>query len=103
MRDTLAFQNEDRLRRESIAYMLLLLAGVVGAHRYYLGNWASAVIMTILGVAAVYFFVNEISKWEYLIFALALWCLLDLVYIHRVVQQRRQQVYDLKPVMQLYR
>lgn len=103
MSDTLAFHNEDRLRRESIAYMLLLLAGFAGAHRYYLGNWVSAFIMTFLGVAAVYAFVNEISGWEYLVFALVLWCLLDSVYIHRVVRKRRQQVYDLKPVMQLYR
>ncbi|SEG89378.1 TM2 domain-containing protein [Marinobacterium lutimaris] len=103
MSNTLAFHNESRLRRESIAYMLLLLAGVVGAHRYYLGSWVTAFIMTLLGVVAVYAFVNEISGWEYLVFALVLWCLLDLVYIHHVVQKRRQQVYDLKPVMRLYR
>ncbi|MBV0934786.1 TM2 domain-containing protein [Marinobacterium weihaiense] len=103
MNNTLAFYNEDQLRRESIAYLLLLVAGVVGAHRYYLGNWASAFIMTFLGVAAVYAFANEISGWEFLVFALVVWCLLDMVYVHRAVQKRRQQVYDLKPVLQLYR
>lgn len=103
MSDTLTFHNEDLLRQKSMAYLLLLLAGVVGAHRYYLGNWVTALIMTLLGVAALYALFNEVEGWQLLIFVLVLWCLLDLVYIHHTVQKRRQEVYDLRPRLQLYR
>lgn len=103
MSDTLTFHNEDLLRQKSMAYLLLLLAGMIGAHRYYLGNWVTALIMTLLGVAAVYALFNEVEGRQFLMFVLVLWCLLDLVYIHHAVQKRRQQVYDLKPRLQLYR
>ncbi|TCK02954.1 NINE protein [Marinobacterium mangrovicola] len=102
MVDKVTFQKENSLRNKSTAYMLLLFAGVVGAHRYYLGRRVSAVIMTLLGIAAVYAVLNELLGWQILLAAIFLWCLLDVPYIYHVIRQRRREVYDLKPRITIY-
>ncbi|GGO84034.1 hypothetical protein GCM10011348_29340 [Marinobacterium nitratireducens] len=102
MSPTITFQNENWLRQKTTAYLLLLVIGTLGAHRYYLGHWMSGFIMTLWGLATAYALVTGATVGYYLVCTLLVWCLLDLAYIHHVVNTRRRKVYELRPLLRLY-
>ena len=70
-------------RSLALALALLLLAGPLGAHRFYLGRWRSGLgllaLTLVTGAALVLYVAAPFAA------ALALWLLADLVSIRRLV------------------
>jgi TM2 domain-containing membrane protein YozV len=81
---------DGRNRRKSVlkAYLLLIVTGVFGGHRFYLRRWWSAVLqllltLTMLGLLLLYL-------GAFLVPLIALWLLVDALLLPRMVRHFNQ-------------
>ena len=80
------------LRHKSpiIAYGLLILAGSLGLHRFYLGYHKSGVILLACTICTFMFLPDLVLAHRYSIPSL-LWCGADLVLLPTMVKRKRQK------------
>lgn len=69
------------------SYVLCLLLGGLGAHRFYLGHTGTAIVQLILGLLGfVLVFLTWIPLW--------IWLLIDLFLIPGMVRQKNMEIAD---------
>ena len=68
------------------SYLLCLLLGGLGAHRFYLGHTISAVIQLVLGLLGFVVFVTWPMLW--------IWLVIDLFLIPGMVRNRNMELAD---------
>lgn len=61
-----------------VSYLLWILLGFMGAHRFYVGKYTSGALMVLLAIFSVVFAAIGVPL---LIFALAMWMIVDLFLI----------------------
>lgn len=69
----------------SLAYVLLFLLGIFGAHRFYLGKYGTAVtqlVLTILGFLTAFF------TFGLLIWIVFIWVLIDIYHVYQIIKQQ---------------
>lgn len=71
---------EKNSKNITVAYLLWLIVGVLGGHRYYLGRTRSAIAMTVLTITVVGGVIS------------AIWALVDLFLIPGIINEDKQRV-----------
>lgn len=71
---------EKNSKNITVAYLLWLIVGVLGGHRYYLGRTGSAIAMTVLTITVVGGVIS------------AIWALVDLFLIPGIINEDKQRV-----------
>jgi TM2 domain-containing membrane protein YozV len=77
-------------RRKSLltAYLLLIVTGVFGGHRFYLRRWWSAVLQLLLTLTMLGLLLLYIGA--FVVPAIALWLVVDALLLPRIVRQFNQ-------------
>lgn len=91
------YEDEDWVKNEVsrkgkevwIAYILYLIAGMIGGHRYYLGETNTAITMTIMFVVGSILTIVLVGY--IVLFILGIWVLIDLFTIPKMVRSANER------------
>lgn len=81
---------QKRGKNVALTYILLLLVGMFGAHRFYLGKTGTAItqlVLTLVGMMTLIFVVGYI-----LLFVVSIWVLIDVFLVYREINRQNAEL-----------
>lgn len=81
---------QKRGKNVALTYILLLLVGMFGAHRFYLGKTGTAItqlVLTLVGMMTLIFMVGYI-----LLFVVSIWVLIDVFLVYREINRQNAEL-----------